>query len=176
MIDNEEYAEIVSYFGDEHIQDRFGYLYDKIDEYIKARGLQNTTVINEKSLQHAVMDYFTDIYRLKKFHRIDNVNDTKRVSYTVYWLLKRKPIQTVSSARADDDRMAFLNEGFLTVFIAHELLFPDEMESISGGKQEAFSKLLKHINYHLKYRNVDKQTMELMFLAFEVGRELQTNN
>lgn len=168
-----DYSEVKNFFGSDHIKERFQYLYDKMDEYLKERDFQNVAVINESSLQNAIVDYFTDIYRLKKFHDIKNVNDTKRVSYTVYWLLKRKPIQvTVSTSDNDDGRMAFLNEGFLTMMIAHELLIPDEMERLGGAKKEAFSKFIKHINYHLKYRNVDKQTIELMFLAYDVGRVL----
>lgn len=116
----------------------------------------------------AIMDYYADIYRLKEFHKIEHINITKIVSYEVYWLLRRKPIQV--KAMSIDSKVVFANEGFLTTFIAHECLVPEETQPMNKEKEEVFFKYLRHINYHLKYRNVDKQNLEIMLYSFETGR------
>lgn len=169
--DSIRYDMIVQEYSEQVISERFMYLYDKMQEYINIRGMQDTLVINEELLHQSVMDYFADIYRLKIFHKIDHVNMTKIVAYETYWLLKRKPIQL--PCRMDNSKYAFVNEGFLTTFIAHEMLVPNEMSVLNEDESSDFLKLLKHINYHFKYRNIDKQSLEMMLLAFETGRRIQ---
>ncbi|MDO4328522.1 MAG: hypothetical protein Q4C66_04200 [Lachnospiraceae bacterium] len=162
------YDTVVNYFGTETIQERFKYLYDKMQEYINERSQQGKLVVNEDILQQLVMDYFTDVYRLKEFHKIEHINITKIVAYEVFWILRRKPLQIQSES--SDSKLVFANEGFATTFIAHELLVPEETEPLSSDKEAEFLKFLQHINYHLKYRNVDKQCLEVMLYSFEVGK------
>lgn len=162
------YDAIVNYFGLETIEDRYKYLYEKMQEYINERNLQESLLISEGLLQQVVMDYFTDVYRLKEFHKIENINMTKIVSYEVYWILRRKPIQI--NCTSGGSHMVFANEGFATTFIAHEYLVPEEKEPLSPEKEEAFLTYLKHIYYHLKYRCVDKQCLETMLYSFETGK------
>lgn len=44
---------------------------------------------------HAVLDYFTDINRLKHFHEISRTNLYKTKAYEISWLLRRRPIQFI---------------------------------------------------------------------------------
>lgn len=172
MADNlVKYDVIVKEYSEEVIADRYKYLYDKMKKYIEERNSQDILVINEELLQQAVMDYFADVYRLKIFHQIDHINMTKIVAYEVHWLLKRKPIQLPN--HVEDNKYVFANEGFLTTFIAHELLVPDDRNLLSEQESQDFLKLLRHINYHLKYRSVDKQSLELLLLSFETGRRIK---
>lgn len=162
------YDAIVNYFGKETIADRYKYLYDKMQEYIDARELQDSLKVNEDILQQVVMDYFADVYRLKEFHKIQNINMIKIVAYEVFWILRRKPIQIISAI--NNAKRVFANEGFATTFIAHEYLVPEEAEPLGKEKEEAFLKYLQHINYHFKYRSVDKQCLEAILYSFEVGK------
>ena len=159
---------ILEEFGDLKVKQRYEFLHEKIQSYIKAKKLEEQVYINTELLQQAVLDYFTDIYRLKKFHGIDKVNVTKIISYEVYWLLRRKPIQIKSNSAND---LKFVNENFLTVFLAHEFLFSDTEVATDEG-EKIFFDYLKHISYHLKYRTVEKQNIEIMLLSFETGKEL----
>ena len=159
------YDEIVAYFGKETIADRYKYLYDKMQDYIDEVKQKDVFFVNTAILQQALMDYFADIYRLKTFHKIEHVNIVKIVSYEVYWLLRRKPIQI----RENGDNV-FPNESFLTIFAAHELMVPDETEPLSPQQEDIFLKFLSHFNYYLKYRNVDKQCLEAILFAFESGK------
>lgn len=162
------YDAIVNYFGMETITDRYKYLYDKMQEYINTRNLQDDLTICTDILHQTVMDYFTDVYRLKEFHQIENINMTKIVAYEVYWILRRKPVQV--KGQSNNPKIVFANEGFSTTFIAHEYLVPEETVPLGADKEEAFLKYLQHIYYHLKYRCVDKQCLEIMLYSFEIGK------
>ena len=162
------YDIIVNYFGRETIADRYKYLYDKMQQYINDRNLQDSLMVCEDILQQTIMDYFADVYRLKEFHKIENINMTKIVAYEVYWILRRKPIQ--AKGQSANIKIVFANEGFSTTFIAHEYLVPEETEPLSSDKDDAFLRYLKHIYYHLKYRCVDKQCLEIMLYSFETGK------
>ena len=164
------YSEIVSYFGDQKITDRYKFLYDKMTEYIRVRGLEGNMHVQENILQQVVMDYFVDIYRLKEFHKLDKANITKILAYESYWILRRKPIQI--SAGALDTKTIFANEGFVTTFLAHEFLMPQDGEPMTQEEEAQFLSYLRHLNYHLKYRNLDKQDMEAMLFSYETGRLL----
>ena len=132
------YDEIIAHFGEETIFNRYRFFFDKMQEYIKERNLESKLAVNETLLQHMIMDYFTDIFRLKMFHKIDRVNKAKIVAYEVYWILRRKPLQikdftTNESELEDEQKLAFANEGF-------ELRFPLD------GWFETMSKIVKSIN------------------------------
>lgn len=166
------YDEIRNHFGDDKIKERYSFLYEKMSEYIEARYDESILIINEDILHQAIMDYFADIYRLKLFHKIDRVNITKIVAYEVYWLWRRKPIQLVN-AFGNTSKMVFANEGFLTTFIAHACLGEDDaLKPMSKEQEEKYLKFLSHINYCLKYRAIDKQSLETMLMATEMGKAL----
>ena len=165
------YDEIIGHFGEDTIKDRFQYLYDKMTAYIAERGMEDALWINEDILRQAVMDYFADIYRLKVFHRIDRVNLIKISAYEVYWLLRRKPIQNKRMS-GNDTKAVFSNEGFLTVFIAHECLGSNSKIPMTKEQADSYIDYLKHLNYCLKYRAIDKQWLETNLLSVEFGRSI----
>ena len=89
------YNEILEYFSEETIGDRYRFLYDKLKAYIDDRNLSDRLIVNEHVLQQMLMDYFADIHRLKEFHKIEHTNKAKIIAYEVYWLLRRKPLQAI---------------------------------------------------------------------------------
>lgn len=163
------YDKLIAHFEEKTIQDRYIFLHDKMAEYIEIRKMHDRIMINEDILQQAVMDYFADIYRLKTFHNIERVNITKIIAYEVYWLLRRKPMQLVENT-GNSSKLTFVNEGFLTIFIAHECLTPQASAPLSDEQEQDFLNYLRHINYCLKYRNVDKQWLETVLYSFEIGK------
>lgn len=164
------YSEILNYFGEYKVTDRYKYMHDKMEEYIRVRGLEEKLYIHESILQQVVMDYFVDLFRVKEFHKLDRANIMKILSYESYWILRRKPIQIRDGAL--DTKLVFANEGFVTTFLAHEFLLPMEGEPMTHEEEKQFLAFLRHLNYHLKYRNVDKQDLEAMFYAYQTGRML----
>lgn len=171
MRENElNYNEIVNYFGKDRIAERYKFLYDRMQEYINSRGLQSELAIHEGILQQVVMDYYVDIYRLKEFHKLDKVDLVKIVSYTSYWIVRRRPIQVAKDSC--DTRLIFANEGFVTTYIAHEMLIPKNENAMSIRAEDSFLKFLKHLNYHLKYRNLDKQSLEIIIYSYQTGQRV----
>lgn len=164
------YSEILNYFGEQKVTDRYRYMYDKMAEYIRVRGLEDKLYIQECILQQVVMDYFVDLHRVKEFHKLDKANQTKILAYETYWITRRKPIQMRETVL--DNRLVFANEGFVTTFLAHEFLLPLEGEPMSPEEEKQILGFLRHLNYHLKYRSVDKQAMEAIFNAYQTGRIL----
>ena len=169
------YSEVVDYFGQEKIANRFKFIYDKMTKYIEERGMEDKLYVNRAVLQQVVLDYFVDVFRLKEFHKIDKIDKSKILAYESYWILRRKPIQCMSDAldAEMDDRLIFANEGYLTTSLAHEMLMPQADEPMSKEEENAFLDFLQHLNYHLKYRSVDKQTLELMLMAYKTGRKAE---
>lgn len=164
------YSEVLNYYGEKKVEDRYRYIYEKMNEYIKARNLEGRLIIHEGLLQQAVMDYFVDIYRLKTFHHLERIDTNKMIAYETYWILRRKPI--ISGRKEKDMKLLFANEGFLTMLMAHEIMESFDEEPFTEREEEYFLDFLKHLNYHMKYRSVDKQELELMLYAFKTGKKI----
>ena len=81
-----DYGEIIATFGEDKIESRITYFLDAINSFISAFNSEDITAleVNDKVLQFCIMDYFSDIYRLKEFHKIGKINDIKRVAYESY--------------------------------------------------------------------------------------------
>lgn len=172
------YSEILEYFSEETIGDRYRFLYDKLKAYIDDRNLSDRLIVNEHVLQQMLMDYFADIHRLKEFHKIEHTNKAKIVAYEVYWLLRRKPLQAIEMTLTEDtqfedidSKLVFANEGFAVTLVANELLMPKETIPMPQEKEEAFLTFLDHLYYYFKYRNIDKQCLETILYAYEVGKQ-----
>lgn len=165
-----DYNKLIDVFGEEKMKDRFKFIYDKMDEYLKVKNCLGKVVINRDSLNQSVLDYFTDIYRVKEFHDIEKVNISKIIGYQAFWLHRRKPLQVIEVESLN--KYVFINEGFIMTYIAHELLIPDETIPMSEESQHNFKLFLDHLFYHLKYRTIDKQNLELMLFAFETGKNI----
>lgn len=164
------YTAITNYFGEKKVEDRYRFLYEKMNEYIKARELEDKLYINEGLLQQAVMDYFADAYRLKTFHELERMDTNKIIAYEAAWLIRRKPL--VPKEDVKDSRLLFANEGFVTVLIAHEIMESFGNEPMDEEEEEHFLEFLEHLHYHLKYRAIDKQELEIMLLAFKTGKKI----
>ena len=58
---------------------------------------------NDRILYHLLLDYYSDIHRLKPFHGIEYTKSDKNIAYLSYWILRRKPIQIDNSVEKDKD-------------------------------------------------------------------------
>lgn len=180
------YEEIINYFGEERISSRIEFFLDAMSKFITSLNYgigdidvqesenvseirtENILKINESVLSYCIMDYFTDIYRLKKFHNIPYVNNIKIVSYQSSWILRRKPIQILS----DDikhDNITYANEKFVLSYITHELMRSTSKDNLSSEGYAKLSSFVDSLFYYLKYRNCEPKILELMMLSFEAG-------
>lgn len=167
-IEYKNYSSLVKQFGEDVIEDRFELLVNLYDEFIASQNLQSKIILNRISLGYAIMDYFSDISRIKEFHGIERVNDTKICAYECFWLLKRKPLQIIE-ATAD---CVFCNEQF--IFLRMLQKFSNNNTNIYAIFDNSDLKpFLESLFYYIKFRLRDPQTIELAFQAFAAGAKMQ---
>lgn len=90
--DQIDYNFLIDKYGEQTLADRYKYLYSKMEEYLKSCQAIDDVYIDKNILRQIIVDYFTDLYRLKTFHQISNANIVKITSYTAYWIWRRHPI------------------------------------------------------------------------------------
>ena len=162
------YDGLLEEFSEEVIQSRYAVFYEEIEEFAKSLGIREKIKISESLLSHAVLDYFTDISRLKHFHQAKHINSLKVISYETYWLLRRKPIQILVEDETSD-AMAFLNEKFVFSRIAKYLMGDGKRVILSPETKKGFLNYLDSLFYYLKYRNYDAEMLEMMLMGFKAG-------
>lgn len=140
-------------------------------DFLKTNDLLKIAYIHEMALTHAIMDYFSDIQRLKDYQHIEHINEIKIKAYETFWLLKRKPIQL--QTQLEDDRFLYVNEKFLLTRLTSFMLGDNINMPIVGEKSVAFTNYLNTLYYYLKFRRCDAQSIELMLLAFKAGQLIQ---
>jgi hypothetical protein len=138
------------------------HLHSCMEKFLEREKLTEKIDINKSLLQHAVLDYFADIHRLKEFHNIDKTNEDKITAYTLFWLLKRKPLQCTAS----EDENPFVNECFLQSYLETYLHHDDLSTLISPEHKATFDLFFRSFLYSLKYRQMDQQAIELVILGF----------
>lgn len=111
-----------------------------------------------------------DIVRLKHFHDIDLVNYIKLISYTASWIIKRKPFQLLENA---GEEYIYINEKFALSLLLQAVGFFDSNMKIKEGEEGKLAKNVSAIFYHLKYRNTNPQTLELLLVGIENGKLCQ---
>jgi len=157
------YDDLIIEFSRKKLEDRYEMLYKSAETFITEMGYQKV-IIDEFALLYAMFDYFADISRLKLFHKINLVNEVKIISYEVYWLLKRKPLQICESNKEN----VFINERFVLSIILNCLSSEGNIPFIELGN-EKISFFTEPLYYFLKFRPIDAQSVEMMILAFFAG-------
>ena len=76
-IKDENYQFLTQYFEVSKLHDRYETLHADIIRAIENIKLDDKAYIDEESLQTIILDYFSDIARLKDFHSIELANTDK---------------------------------------------------------------------------------------------------
>ena len=147
---------------------RYEALYNQMYSYIEKSGYSNAVKINDIILGFMLVDYFTDIERLKEFHGVNHINSIKLISYTVYWLLRRKPIQIIKS----DKTLQYVNERFALALIL-EFLSSKDKQHIAIRTNAGLKAFRELVFYFFKFRQFNAQDIELMITAFFAGQIYQ---
>lgn len=164
------YQPLVEEFGEETITDRYSIIYTEMQEFFKSIRSNDKLSIDNVVLMHAILDYYSDVSRLKSFHKIKNINSIKSIAYESFWLLRRKPIQIHTEGNQPDDKLAFANEKFVFSRIASYLVNNSgNIDLLKEQNNRAFKNYLDTFYYFLKYRNYDAQMIEIMIMGFQAG-------
>lgn len=83
------YDDLVSDIGIEVIESRIQQISQEMLDFLNTNNLEHVTYIHQMALTHAIMDYFSDVQRLKDYQQIEHVNDIKIKADETFWLFKR---------------------------------------------------------------------------------------
>ena len=161
------YSGLLEEFSEDVIRSRYAFLYKECMEFLKSQKLESEVRLDELLLMHVGLYYFSDGSRLKKFHHIHHINETKVIAYETFWLLRRKPLQVVTQRQ--DDFLAFINEKFVFSRLAAFLVGNRKDQVLREQDKKAFMNYLDTLYYFLKYRQYDPKMLELMLLGFRAG-------
>lgn len=163
-----KYDNLVQEVSEEVIENRLKQLETEMSAFIETNQLKGIVMIHKMALNHAVMDYFSDIQRLKTYQQIEHINEVKIKAYETFWLLKRRPLQLVK--QLEDDKWLYVNEKFLLARLAGFMLRDNINVPLTKENADAFKNYLDTLYYYLKFRKTDAQAIELMLLGFEAGK------
>ena len=166
----DSYGFIINHFKEEKIIARYAWLYDLIVDFIEFNELAEKVYVSEDILNHIIIDYFVDIYRLKEFQDIELAHDSKIYSYLSFWILRHKPIQIMSN---NAETEAFINEKFVAELLRNYLFNNPSDVSILNNKKEEVDNFLETLLYYFKYREYSAKNIEMIILAFVAGRGYQ---
>lgn len=168
------YDNLVSVIGEDVIEKRIQQISQEMLDFLQINKLDHVAYIHQMALTHAIMDYFSDVQRLKDYQEIEHINEIKIKAYETFWLLKRKPIQL--KEQLEDDRLLYVNEKFLLTRLTSFLLDSEINIPMIGENSIAFKNFLNTLYYYLKFRKCDAQSIELMLLAFKAGQLVAVQN
>ena len=169
------YEYLVKAFSEEKIKGRYDFIKQLMEIFIQTEGIGDYVYINSSNLEHMIMDYFSDVYRLKEFHEIQKINEDKITAYTIFWILKRSPIQ-VKKEFADDssfDSPAHINEKFVTGYLQSYLFSDDYFTSLLEDKQRLHEEFFKVFCYSCKFRDLNVYAINMAITAYRAGRAFQ---
>lgn len=167
---DDNYKFIIEHFGEDRIQGRYVWFHDLMQEYIKSEQIESKVYISADILNHVIIDYFVDIYRLKEFQGIEKTHDSKIYAYLSFWTLRHKPLQI----REEDVKgLEFVNEKFISEILRSYLFNRPANISISNVKVADVDNFLATLLYYLKYRDYSAKSIEMIILAFDAGRGYQ---
>lgn len=164
------YEELIKKIGLDKIQARYEYLYEAIRNFISGfgEGVEEKLCINERVLQHCVLEYFEDILKVKSAHDLDHTNSHKVNAYMAYWLLRRHPIQVLADSAEDDD-LVFANEKFVLSLLMSFLTQGAETKPLVGVDRDLYAAFINSFYYYLKFRRLDPQSIEMILMSFRLG-------
>jgi hypothetical protein len=165
---DKHYQFLIDKFG-KKIPERIEVLWDETKKILKGMGLEGKVRIDKESFENAILDYFSDVVRIKGFHNIKTINMNKLYAYEMYWLLRRKPLHCIVPVKNSLD----LNEKvIISIFIPkilEEADFPYKPETQSENTRKHLNTFINLLFYNLKYRQYTPQSLELMIEAFLCG-------
>lgn len=163
-----DYNELVDSFGQEKIEARYIALYEYLESFIKRNKYEKNVMIANSVLNQVVIDYFTDIYRLKEFHKIKHINFIKIHAYIAYWLLRRKPLKIIED-NEDGVELALVNERFVASYLLQFLRGKHEKVFLLEEDRQDYMEFVKNMEYVLRYRTVTAQMLETVLESYMAG-------
>lgn len=148
------------------VKERYTHILTQIQDILEAMGILDKVSINTIILGKAVLDYFEDIDKLKKYEGIEHINVDKIYGYETFWLLRRSPIQYADNQEIDPKYLHINEKVFVAIMVAKMLREQNIKIDDCGEKLLPFMELLY---YNFKYRIYTQKSLELNISAFFCG-------
>lgn len=166
MVERKNYSDLVNKFGIEEFKSRFEHIKQSAEEFIEKSGFEKTVFCNERLLSQLLLDYYSDIDRLKDFHGIERVRTEKIFAYTISWIIRRKPLQYKDNFVEEKD--IFVNERFAAYLLINECLCCGE-KVVDPEHKNDLDEYIELLLYYFKYRECNPQSIELAISSFNMG-------
>ncbi len=164
----QDYMELFDKVGREKFESRFTELLKEINAFLHQAQYDGNVVCNERILYHVLLDYYSDILRLKEFHDIKYAKTDKVIAYLIYWIIRRKPIQLKEFS--DTEKDIYVNERFACTLLLSECLLNNSDKNLTKEQAQKFDKYVDLLLYYFKYRQVNPQVIELVIESFKIGK------
>ena len=169
FVKDKHYQFLLNYFPGNKMPIRFMALWADTVKVIESYGLENKLRIDEESFQMVIIDYFTDIARLKDFQDIKRANVDKIYGYELFWFLRRHPIQLTEGLPKNFDINEKIALGVFLPRILAEAGLPHKFKEQTVEFQERLKRFIDLLFYNFKHRTYTQQSLELMIEAFLSG-------
>ena len=166
MSERNDYSDLIKTFGIEEFKSRFEQIEKSAEDFIKESGFEKTVYCNERILAQLLLDYYSDIERLKDFHSIKRVRTEKIFAYTIAWIIRRKPLQYKDNSVEEKD--VFVNERFAAYLLLNECMCCGK-EFVLPEHKKDLDEYIDLLFYYFKYRECNPQTIELAISSFKMG-------
>lgn len=168
MVFDNRYQFLLQHYTKETIGDRYAAWLAEIQKIVNFLGGGDYFTINDNSLSLAVLDYFTDIIRLKQFQDIERANVSKIYAYGSYWLLQRNPVQAIAPTPPE---LSYINEKTVLLMLIPKLLAEAgaDFNTMDLNAKTKFLSFISLLYYNFRFRIFTPQTLELMNEAFFAG-------
>jgi hypothetical protein len=166
FVKDDHYLFLLEYFPDNIIFIRFRTLLSEVIAILEKMNITDKVRIDIESFKMMILDYFTDIARLKDFQNIEHVNVQKIYGYELYWFLRRHPIQIVQDSPGTFD----INEKVAIALFLPKILKEAGIDPVKPSSKIGCS-FINLLFYNLKYRTYTQRSLELMIDAFLSGHQ-----
>ena len=166
MDERNDYSDLINKFGIEEFKSRFEQIKKSAEDFIKESGFEKTVYCSERILSQLLLDYYSDIERLKDFHSIKRVRTEKIFAYTISWIIRRKPLQYKCDSVEEKD--IFVNERFAAYLLLSECMCCGDKIVLPEHKKD-LDEYIDLLFYYFKYRECNPQAIELAISSFKMG-------
>lgn len=162
-----DYKDLLEKVGKDNFESRFHELLNSMNKFLSEAKYPDSIICNERILYHVLLDYYSDIARLKEFHKIKHTKSDKVIAYIIYWILRRKPIQLTEFSDSEYD--IFVNERYACNLLLAECLLENDAGITNNSVLEQLDKYIDLLLYYFKYRALNPQVIELLIESFKMG-------
>lgn len=160
---NELYNFLKSDFDDNEIESYECFIKGMLESFLMNHSLTKTVEINENIINYVVLDVLIDLKRLKNYHLGKDlyISSVRRNAFFASFIIKRKPLY--------DEKLPFINESFAKYILLSALIDKNVHFWNAEIHKKEVKRYIDDLDHHLKYRNINPQTLELAIRSLEVG-------